>query len=58
MSAIDGDNHKNECENAEYYYCSTDKAIVHESEKNICPVCRMFLPRVTDCICGELPEYA
>ena len=60
MSAIHGDNHKNECENAEYYYCSTDTVMVHESEKNICPTCSKFIPRfdkVTDCICEELVKY-
>ena len=60
MSYYDSDSHKNECDNAEYYYCSTDKVIVHESEKNVCPICLLFIPRfdkVTDCICEELPDY-
>ena len=56
MSNFD-DSHKNECENAEYYYCPTDKVIVHESEKNICPTCLLFIPRVINCICDFFPEY-
>ena len=59
MNTIYSDNHKNECENAEYYFCPTDKVIVHESEKNLCPVCGLFIPRcdnVIDCICEYLPD--
>tara|TARA_R110002020_G_scaffold54171_5_gene151252 strand:- start:8796 stop:9038 length:243 start_codon:yes stop_codon:yes gene_type:complete len=58
------DHHKNECENEEYYYCSVDDEIVHESEKNICPVCLLFIPRFSkkiNCVCDYLvdaePDY-
>ena len=60
MSYYNSDSHKNECEDAEYYYCKDCKELVHESEKNICPICLLFIPRfpkVIDCICEELPEY-
>jgi len=58
MSYYDSDSHKNECEDAEYYYCKDCKELVHESEKNHCPSCLMFIPRMRDCICDllETPE--
>ena len=59
MSYYNSDSHKNECEDVEYYYCKDCKELVHESEKNLCPICIMFIPRfdkVLDCICDMLPE--
>lgn len=57
MSYYYDDSHKNECENAEYYYCKDCRELVHESQKNLCPTCLLFIPRVTGCICDNLPEY-
>ena len=59
MSYYYSDSHKNECEDVEYYYCKDCKELVHESEKNICPICLLFIPRfdnVIVCICDMLPE--
>ena len=60
MSYIHSDDHKNECENAEYYFCKACSELVHESEKNLCPSCGLFIPRcdnVVPCICEYLPDY-
>ena len=60
MSYMYRDNHKSECENTEYYFCDACKEIVHESAKNVCPICLRFIPRfekVIDCICDYLPDY-
>ena len=57
MSYDDDDVHKNGCENNEYYYCPDCKELVHESENNQCPMCKLFIPRVYTCICDILPDY-
>jgi len=61
MSYYGSDDHKNECENAEYYFCKACSELVHESEKNLCPSCLLFIPRMQDCICDTLetpePDY-
>jgi hypothetical protein len=56
MSYFYSDSHRNECEDAEYYYCKDCKELVHESEKNRCPSCLLFIPRMQDCICDMLEK--
>ena len=55
---IDSDVHHNGCEDSEYFYCKDCKELVHESQKNQCPNCMIFIPRVKNCICDmiEKPE--
>jgi len=48
--------HQSGCEDAEYYYCEDCRTLVHESKKNHCPVCLMFIPRATKCICDIMPD--
>jgi len=55
MSIYDTDNHSNECENAEYFYCKKCNELVHDSENNQCPACLKFIPRMEDCVCDMLP---
>jgi len=54
MSYYNNDNHHTECEDHEYYYCKDCNELVHESEKNHCPSCLMFIPRIQTCICDKL----
>ena len=56
MSYYNDDVHTNQCENAEYFFCATCRELVHDSQKNICPDCLKFIPRVQGCICDYLPE--
>ena len=61
MSYDYNDSHHTECEDHEYYYCNDCNELVHESEKNHCPSCLMFIPRIMTCICDMLetaePDY-
>ena len=54
MSWYESDAHENGCENAEYFECTECKTIVHESERNQCPVCMLFIPRTYRCVCDDL----
>jgi len=60
MTYYSSNEHKTECENEEYFYCPTDKELVHESQKNVCPSCLLFIPRFTkviDCICDRQGDF-
>jgi len=54
MSWYQSDEHEHSCENAEYFKCIACNIIVHETERNQCPNCKLFIPRIFRCVCEDL----
>ena len=54
MSHYGQDEHMNQCEDHEYYFCKNCSELVHQTDKNQCPQCKLFIPRTYECVCDRL----
>ena len=46
--------HYTECEDRRLFQCPECKSFVEDSNLNICECNLKFIPRITECVCGEL----
>ena len=46
--------HYTECEDRRLFQCPECKSFVEDTKLNICECSLKFIPRITECVCGEL----
>jgi len=46
--------HYTECEDRRLFQCPECKSFVEDTKLNICECNLKFIPRITECVCGEL----